>query len=96
MGCITGVFGWILPRIALLAGWSNNQAYWDTLFGSQLWFFAGFLFLPWTTLLYGFAAPNGMTILNWVFVGLAVLMDLGTWGIGFFGGRKEVSNYRGT
>jgi hypothetical protein len=31
-----------------------------------------------------------------VFLGLAVLADLGTWGIGFFGGRKDVSNYRGT
>ena len=35
-----------------------------------------------------------MTFLNWIFVAFAVLLDLGTWGAGFFGGRKQVSNYR--
>jgi hypothetical protein len=85
-----------LPRFALLVGWYNDTAYWDALFGSQIWLFAGFLFLPWTTLIYGFLAPNGLSALNIVFLGLAVLADLGTWGIGFFGGRKDVSNYRGT
>ena len=67
-----------------------------TLFGSNLWLGLGFVFLPWTTLIYGFVAPNGLTLLNIVFLAMAVMLDVGTWGIGFFGSRKEVSNYRGT
>ncbi len=96
MGCITIIFGAIMPRLALLAGWSNDPTYWNALFGSQLWLGLGFVFLPWTTLIYGFAAPNGLTLLNIVFIAMAVLLDLGTWGLGFFGGRKEYSNYRGS
>lgn len=96
MGCMVAVFGVIMPRLALLAGWSNDQAYWNNLFGSQLWLGLGFVFLPWTTLIYGFVAPNGLTLLNIIFLAMAVLLDLGTWGVGFFGGRKEYSNYRGT
>jgi len=96
MGCITGSFGLILPRFALLAAWANDQAYWNALLGSQLFLGLGFLFLPWTTLIYGFAAHNGMSLLNWIFVIFAVLADLGTYGIGYFGGRKDYSSYRGT
>jgi hypothetical protein len=33
-------------------------------------------------------------LINWIFVLLAVLLDLGTYGLGFFGGRKQYSNYR--
>ena len=37
-----------------------------------------------------------MTVLNWIFVAAALLIDLGTWGIGTFATRQQVSNYRGT
>lgn len=96
MGCLPTIFGAIVPRLALLAAWSNEQTYWSTLFGSQVWFLGGFIFFPWTTLIYGFAAPNGLTLFNIIFLAFGILIDLGTWGVGFFAGRKEVSNYRGT
>ena len=94
MGCITGIFGLVLPRFALLVAWYNDSGYWNALLGSQALLGLGWLVLPWTTLIYGFCASNGMTFINWIFVLLAVLLDLGTYGIGFFGGRKDVSNYR--
>ncbi len=94
MGCVTVLLGAIAPRFALLVGWYNDPDTWNALLGSQLLLGLGFLFLPWTTLIYGFSAANGMSLINWIFVGLAVLLDIGTWGGGFFGGRKEVSNFR--
>ena len=90
------IFGAILPRFVLLVAWANDQNYWANLLGAPVWLLGGFLFFPWTTLIYGFVAPNGMTLLNWLFVGLALLIDLGTWGVGFFAGRKQVEGYRGT
>jgi hypothetical protein len=93
MGCGVAIFGVLMPRLALLAGWSNDPNYWNTLLGSQLWLGLGFLLLPWTTLIYGFVAPNGLTPLNIVFVIMAVFLDLGTWGVGVLGGRKEASSY---
>ena len=91
------IFGAILPRFALLVGWFNNPAAWTAVLGSPVWFLGGFLFFPWTTLIYGFVAPNGLSIVNIIFLAFALLLiDLGTWGVGFFASREQVSNYRGT
>jgi len=90
------IFGALLPRFVLLVAWSNDSNYWNNLFGSPVWFLGGFLFFPWTTFIYGFVQTNGMSLLNWIFVGAALLIDLGTWGIGAFASRQQVSNYRGS
>ena len=90
------IFGAIVPRFVLLVAWSNDQAYWGSVFGLPVWLLGGFLFFPWTTLVYGFAQVNGLSFLNWIFLGCALLIDLGTWGVGVFAGRKEYSAYRGT
>jgi hypothetical protein len=90
------IFGALLPRFALLAAWSNDQSYWASLFGSPVWFLGGFLFFPWTTLIYGFAQVNGLSLLNWVFIGAALLIDLGTWGIGAFATKKQADSYMGS
>ena len=41
-----GIFGAILPRFALLAGWYNDPTYWNAVFGSQLFLLLGFIALP--------------------------------------------------
>jgi len=69
------LFGAILPRFMLLVVWSNDQTYWANLLGMPVWFLGGFLFFPWTTLVYGFAAVNGLSLLNWIFIGAALLID---------------------
>jgi hypothetical protein len=96
VGLMMAIFGAILPRLVLLVAWSNDQAYWNSLLGSQVWLLGGFIFFPWTTLIYGLAEPNGLSILNIIFLAFGVLIDLGTWGVGFFASREQVSNYRGT
>ena len=90
------LFGALLPRFVLFVGWTNDPAGWEAVLGSPVWFLFGFLFFPWTTLIYGFVAPNGLTVLNLVFVALGLLVDLGTWGIGFFASRRRAEAYRGT
>jgi hypothetical protein len=88
------IFGAILPRFLLLVGWSNDQASWGSLFGSPVWLLGGFIFFPWTTLIYGFVQLNGLNLLNLVFLVFGFLIDLGTWGVGFFATRQQVSNFR--
>ena len=90
------IFGAFVPRLLLFAGWYNDGAYWGSLFGSPIRFLGGFIFLPWTTFIYGFVQQNGLSLLNWIFLIAAVFADLGTWGIGFLAGRKEYSAYRGS
>jgi hypothetical protein len=41
MGCAMVVIGMLMPRFVLLVGWSNDQAYWQNLFGSDLWLGVG-------------------------------------------------------
>ena len=89
---MTAIFTAILPRFLLLVGWANDQAYWQELLGAPVWFLAGFLFFPWTTFVYGYTSPNGMSLLNWIFLLGAFLVDLGTWGIGYFAARKEATS----
>lgn len=43
-----------------------------------------------------FAQPNGLSLLSIIILVPALLIDLGTWGIGFFASRQQVSSYRGT
>jgi hypothetical protein len=88
------IFGAILPRFILLVGWSNDQAYWGSVLGAPVWFLGGFLFFPWTTLIYGLVQRNGLSLLNIIFLVMGFLADLGTWGVGVFAGRQQVSSYR--
>ena len=85
------LFGAILPRFVILVGWSNDQAGWAASFSSPVWLLGGFLFFPWTTLIYAFVQPNGLSLLNIIFLVAAFAIDLGTWGIGFFASREQVS-----
>ena len=90
------IFGALLPRFVLLVGWSNDPAGWGAIFGSNIWLLGGFIFLPWTTLIYGLVQPNGLSFLNIIFLIGALGIDLATWGVGFFATRKQASSYRGT
>ena len=91
---MTAIFGALIPRFIIFVGWINDQAAWQAIYGSPLFFLLGWLFLPWTTLIYALAEPNGLSPLNLVFLVLAVLLDLGTWGAGFFATRERTSNFR--
>jgi len=90
------IFGAILPRFVLLVGWFNDPAAWEAVFDSGVVLLGGFLFFPWTTLIYGMVESNGLSIVNVIFLIAAIAIDLGTWGLGFFAARQQVSNYRGT
>src|SRR6186997_1133218 len=78
VGLMMAIFGAILPRFVLLVGWSNDPAGWGAIFG-PVWLLGGFLFLPWTTLIYAFVQPNGLSPLNVIFLLAAFAIDLGTW-----------------
>jgi hypothetical protein len=91
------IFGALLPRFVLLVAWSNDSTYWaQTLFGGPVLFLGGFLFFPWTTLIYGLVQTNGLSILNLIFIAAAFLIDLGTWGIGAFATKKQADSYMGS
>jgi hypothetical protein len=78
-GCLLALVAVISPRFALFLTW----VFTDRLaIAFDSWFLPvlGWLLLPWTTLVYTFAyAPrDGVTGIGWLFVVIAVLVDLGS------------------
>lgn len=70
------------PRIALVVWWLFDPARFGATFTTWLWPLLGFLILPWTTVAFVFVAPGGLTTLDWVILGVALLIDLGSHGGG--------------
>ena len=72
------------PRVALVFMWLFTDRI-STAFGGVILPLAGFLLMPWATLIYTLFSPNGLNIFEIFFLITAVVVDLGTWG----GGAKN-------
>ena len=92
------------PRLALFWWWFTDAARIAATFNvwsmsiagvaiaPWLWPVAGFILVPWTTLAYVFVAPAGISTLDWVILGVALLIDLGAHGGGGKAYRQRRSN----
>jgi hypothetical protein len=76
-GCLTAVVS-SFSRIMLLCAWIARPALMDHAFNSFIMPCLGFIFLPFTTLMYVFLKQGVGTIqgLDWLWLFLAVLLDL--------------------
>ena len=90
MCCFFTILLFLGPRAGILVWWLVDQTRWQAIFPSFLWPLLGFLFLPWTTLMYVIVAPGGVVGFDWVWLGLALLADLGTYGGGGYGNRNRL------
>jgi len=70
------------PRVALVLMWLFNDRI-TAAFGSIWLPLIGFFLLPWTTLVYVFVAPGGISVLDIVLLVIAVVADLGAYGGGY-------------
>jgi hypothetical protein len=92
---VTHWYGWFFlvsslfwPRLCILGFWIFGQDFMPDAFHHR-WVpqVVGFLVLPWTTMAYALMwglTSDGVSGLEWVAVGLALLVDLVTWGEGNF------------
>ncbi len=78
-GCLTGVVTGF-SRIFLVMVWIARPVQWNSTFSSFIWPCLGFVFLPFTTLMYYLLATGGGTIagIDWLWLLLAVVLDLGS------------------
>jgi len=83
MCCIVAIGALIGPRVAIVAWWLLDPARWSLAFSSALLPILGFILLPWTTLVYVWVAPGGIDTLGLIFLVLAVIADLGSYGGGY-------------
>jgi hypothetical protein len=73
------------PRLGILVWWLFNPVYIGAAFDSWFWALLGWLFLPWTTLMYIAIYPGGIVGFDWLWLGLAVFADMAS----YFGGYRE-------
>jgi hypothetical protein len=83
------------PRLAILIWWLVQPMRWQLAFGKFgmpfLWELLGFLFLPWTTIMYVLVAPAGVTGFDWIWLGLGLLADIASYSGGAYSGRGRMS-----
>lgn len=77
-GCLTAFVSGF-SRIVLLMFWIARPLQWEAAFSTAIWPCLGWLFLPFTTLIYAWLVQGpGHTLqgLDWLWLILAVLIDL--------------------
>ena len=73
------------PRLAILVWYIFRPIYVNAAFDHFIWGFLGWLFLPWTTLMYIAIYPGGILGFDWILLGLGIFADIAT----FLGGYRE-------
>ena len=77
------------PRAGIIVYWIGWPARWEVAFSTFIVPFVGFLILPWTTLTYLLVAPSGIEGFDYLFIGLAVLVDIASLTSGGAYGRSR-------
>lgn len=93
MCCFFAALFMLGPRAAILVWWLLQPVRWSAAFDTFLWPFVGFLVAPWTTLMYVGVAPAGITGFDYLWLGIAVAMDLFTWFGGGYSNRGRMPTY---
>jgi hypothetical protein len=81
------------PRFVLVLWWLLNPAAWNLVFDTWLLPVLGIAFLPWTTLTFVLVGAGGITGFEWVWMGLALAVDLSSYAGSAVGGRGRVGSY---
>jgi len=81
------------PRIGILVWWLVDQARWNLAFDTFLWPLLGFLFVPWTTLVYVLVFAGGIEGFDWVWLGFGLLADIFSYAGGGYNNRGRMTGY---
>ena len=93
MGCLFAMFAGLFPRLALFIIWIARPVMVDAAFSTWIWPLLGFIFLPFTTLMYVILwQAGGLNGWDWFWVGLAAVLDIGHWASSWTQ-RRQVPGY---
>lgn len=95
MCCFFTTILFLGPRAGVLIWWLIRPAYYQAVFQGFIWPILGLIFAPWTNLMYLLVAPGGVRLFDWVWLGLAILVDLGTYAGGGYGNRDRIRDFNG-
>ena len=78
------------PRLVLVFLWILRPERVDQVFGTFLLPILGLFFLPIVTFVYVLIAPDGIRGLDWLWLGLALMADVGVWAAGGYLNRRRL------
>jgi hypothetical protein len=93
MCCLAAVLVILGPRIGILIWWLADQLRWSAAFDTFIWPLLGFIFVPWTTLVYVAVFPGGIDGFDWVWLGLGLLTDIFSYAGGGYTNRDRMRGY---
>ena len=90
--CLFAILAGMFPRIAFAVYWIARPAAVDAAFDTFIVPLLGLIFLPFTTLMYVILwSPGvGVTGSDWLWLGIAVLLDLGHYTYSAYGNRDQI------
>ncbi len=89
-GCLTAFVSGF-SRIMLLMYWLARPVQMNAAFNTFILPCLGFLFLPFTTLMYVVLwSPGGLVGLDWLWIGLAVVLDIASIGAAGVSNRNRI------
>ncbi len=90
MCCFFTILVFLGPRFAAIIWWLVQPLRWNLVFGNFIIPILGIIFLPWTLLMYVIVAPGGLTVFEWLLVGVMLVIDLGSYAGGGYGNRSRL------
>jgi hypothetical protein len=95
MCCLLSVLFLLGPRAAIFFWWLADPYRWSHAFNTFAIPLLGFIFLPWTTLMYVLVAPHGIVGADWFFLAIALLADIAGYAGTGYGNRRRMPGYAG-
>ena len=95
MCCLFTTLVFLGPRAGILVWWLLQPVRWQAAF-NQFSFIVpllGFIFVPWTTIMYVLVHVGGVTGFDWVWIGLGLFADIAWWS--GTAARRRVPGYTG-
>jgi hypothetical protein len=96
--CLFAILAAMFPRVAFGIYWIARPTAVDAAFGTFIWPLLGLIFLPFTTLMYVilWSPGKGITGTDWLWIGIAVLLDLGHYTYSAYGNKDQIPGMSST
>ncbi len=92
MCCLVAALLLFGPRVVIFLWWLFDMARWERAFDSFIVPAIGFIFLPWTTLMFVAVAPRGDVVgADWLWLAIALLIDIASYGSGYRGRQARMA-----
>jgi hypothetical protein len=93
MCCLFTSLALLGPRAAILVWWLLDPARIDHAFDTWIWPVLGFVFAPFTTLMYIAVRPGGVDAFDYFWLALALIIDITVYTGGGYGNRNRMPGY---